>query len=223
MTAEGLDCLIRRVWTCEKSECCSRRRNLERIWICEIVMSPLPLRFSAHDFSAFPQDAITAVEKFQGKDLAGRKLILEIAVFSGQTTKAEKDALSSHRPADAPVVASKIESERVTEAAAVPSSASASLSGPGPSPSLQVVVCGVPSHLNKKAFKEIVQGVHRCPKLVVELLKEVTLPPTCPSVSYPSQGPSTLPSDTGSGCPPGACHAPHHSSQTRCRHSRLKT
>lgn len=102
------------------------------------------------------------MEKFQGKELAGRRLILEIAVFSGQSTKTEKDVpVPSKEPKTTTQTTSQVEKNEKSSAANLPG------------PSLQVVVCGVPSHVNKKSFKEIVQKVHHCKKLVVELVKEV--------------------------------------------------
>jgi RNA recognition motif-containing protein len=173
--------------------------------------------------SAFPQDAITAVEKFQGKELAGRKLILEIAVFSGQTTKAEKDALAGAAAATASKT--KPDPETVLDAVA-PAQPNPTIAL-GSSPSLQVVVCGVPSHLNKKAFKEIVQSVHRCPKLVVELLKEVSLPPPLSlplsTHSVMTAGPSAVSTSARCGRPTREGHAPLDTGQTRRRHSRLQT
>lgn len=115
--------------------------------------------------SAFPEDAIAAVEKFQGKELAGRRLILEIAVFSGQSTKTEKDV---------PVVtvgSTKTQRSSQPTPRVEPTEKASAANIPGPS--LQVIVCGVPNHVNKKMFKEIVQKVHHCQKLAVELVKEV--------------------------------------------------
>jgi hypothetical protein len=169
------------VWTSEESKYRTRGRSLQRIWFCEIVC---PLFFSSthHFLSAFPQDAITAVEKFQGKDLAGRRLILEIAVFSGQSTKQEKDLPVPTKPpkeivaAPAPAPAPASRPEKKTKTTETSSSATT----PSPSGSLQVLVSGVPSHVNKKMFKEIVQNVYRCKKLVVELVKEVLPSPPLP-------------------------------------------
>lgn len=136
-------------------------------------------------FSAFPADAIAAVEKFQGKEFAGRKLILEIAVFKGQTTKAptannssSNNSSSSKRDIqqvqkeennEQKIAGDRDGDDNEEETKQNKGTADSNL----PSPSLQIIVCGVPSNINKKVFKEKILKAHNCKKIVVELIQEV--------------------------------------------------
>lgn len=105
---------------------------------------------------ALEEDANTALRALQGRELHGRKMKLEIAVQRGQSTKGttggeQQDTLEVSSP-----VTTSVENTLNSG-----------------NSHLQLIVTGVPSHVNKKVFRDSVQKAlpFKCKKLIIELLK----------------------------------------------------
>jgi hypothetical protein len=108
------------------------------------------------------------VQKFQGHVLHGRKLILEIAVLKGQTTKPLTKPKEVCAPAvKVPLPASDVEQPNENES-------DTKFDQQLPRPALQIILFGVPSYVNKKALKESIRQRHKCAKLEIELITEVS-------------------------------------------------
>jgi hypothetical protein len=152
------------------------------------------VRFWRVVYSALAQDAATAIEKLQGSQFHGRKLMLELGhkkERTGRNKTAEKEATGDAEAADAEE-GGEVEKEEEGDASAskparkqqtkTPKAPKAVLTAEeaqaeretvemGIKKSRQVLIFGVSMDVNKKHFKAL--GVKASRKTEVELLKEV--------------------------------------------------
>ena len=110
-------------------------------------------------FSALEEDAHAAVEKLQGHLFKGRKMILEIAVVKGQTTKPEgpkkSDEVKPAKKSKQPAVAAPTEAKEKL-----------------PRPSMRVLVSGLPVTLKKKDLKAALRPLSSR-KVDIEVVEQV--------------------------------------------------
>jgi RNA recognition motif-containing protein len=126
---------------------------------------------------ALEEDANTALKALQSRELHGRKMKLEIAVQRGQSTKGVKDdeeevEVTKEDPKFEEVVV-KSTTPATTTTTTAPSVTTTENPLHGSNSHLQLIVAGVPSHINKKIFKDaVLKGISfKCKKLIIELLK----------------------------------------------------
>jgi RNA recognition motif-containing protein len=121
---------------------------------------------------ALEEDASTAMRALQGRELHGRKMKLEVAVQRGQSTKGaaggqeqeEDDVLPPSSPSASVSAPEEQKKEKEKEENTLLTSNS----------HLQLLVAGVPPHVNKKVFRDAVLKSllpFKCKKLLVELIK----------------------------------------------------
>jgi hypothetical protein len=114
--------------------------------------------------------------------LKGRNIKLETAVKKGQNPHENKDANSTVDGSESKVKAKKappaqthVSTEDVKEDTVdgVDATVSNDISTSHTRLSMQLVVLGLPSYVNKKIFTHALQKIHRKPGVTVDLLKEV--------------------------------------------------
>jgi nucleolar protein 4 len=114
---------------------------------------------------ALEEDANAAVRALQGRELNGRAMKLEIAVQRGQSTKGGAGDVGANGGVE--MNDEEKEASKSTPSLSVPNSLNTSNNH------LQVIVTGVPTHINKKVFRDaVVKSLpFKCKKILIDLIK----------------------------------------------------